>query len=378
METYQDTNRLSGLSISAEPVRPVSAIRKPRYYRARSLVIGVDVGGTHMRAAVLDAHNILSRTSNPTPATAGAAVIIARIIAAIQTVMAMAEVNLDNISAICVGVPGLVNSRTGVVFYAPNLCGWNNIPLRDELSQSLHVPIVVTNDASLAALAEHHYGAGIGINDIIYLTVSTGIGSGIIINGDIFEGVSGTAGQIGHMYINRCPDAPRDGAGHVGCLEALASGTAIARDANMLVASGRGQCIVRTQRTLDAQNPLYAEQASISAYKQRNKQLTHVTARAVIESARLGDSEAMAIIGAAAQALGIACTNLVHCFNPAMIVIGGGVSKAGPLLFDPIRETLKARAFERPAQDVQVVPALLGDDAGLIGAAAWVKYKLSA
>ena len=245
-------------------------------------------------------------------------------------------------------------------------------PVRDELAKFFTVPVYVGHDASVAALAEFRYGAGRDIDDMIYMTVSTGIGGGILIDGMIVEGVIGTAGEIGHTIIDLRPDAPRCGSGHIGCLEALASGTALARDVNALVAAGTGQGILAVHRELIATEE-HGEHRTSEVDAIMGEQLR---ARDVVEAAHRGDNEAQALLHAAAVAIGIGCVNLVHSLNPAMIVLGGGVAHAADdLLLVPLQETMRARGFARPVEATQVVPALLGNDVGLIGAAAYVDYR---
>ncbi len=351
------------IETEALPLRQMSA----------PLVIGVDLGGTQTRAAVVRDGAIVARVSHSTPAAEGPAAVIAGIIAAIHEVMEQAEIGLSDIRGIGLGAPGPLDSRTGVVFEPPNLHGWHDVPLGDELRRSFAVRVAIGNDANLAGLAEYRYGAGRGTSDMIFMTVSTGIGGGIIIDGKIVEGVTGTAGEVGHMVIDMRPDAPRDNLGHIGCLEALASGTAIARDANALIASGRGQGIMAAHRELAARDPAAERLATSEALPGTG--ITEVSARDVSEAAKRGDAEAVALMRGAAVAIGVGCANLVNIFNPEAIIIGGGVSKAGDLLFEPVREAMRQRAFARPANAVRITPAQLGDDMGLIGAAAFVDYQ---
>ncbi|HKD77261.1 MAG TPA: ROK family protein [Ktedonobacterales bacterium] len=336
-------------------------------------VVGVDLGGTQTRAALIRGDEIVVRTSRPTPAHDGPAAVIAGIVAAIHEALEMSEIALQDIRGIGLGAPGPTNSRTGVVYDTPNMAGWKDVPLRDELAKAFpSLPVYVGHDASVAALAEFRYGAGRNVRDMIYMTVSTGIGGGIIAGDVIVEGAIGTAGEIGHVIIDLRPDAPRCGSGHIGCIEALASGTALARDANALVASGHGQGILIVHRELIAQEE-HGERRTTEVDAIQGEQLR---ARDVVEAAHRGDPEASELLHTAAVDIGITCVNLIHTLNPEMIVFGGGVAHAaGDLLFTPVRETLRARAFMRPAEAVQIVPTQLGNDVGLIGAAAFVEYQ---
>ena len=336
-------------------------------------VIGVDLGGTQTRAAVVREHEIIARVSQPTPAHDGPAAVIAGIVATIHAVLEMAEISITSIRGIGIGAPGPLNPHTGVVYEAPNLHGWHNVPLRDEVAKSFTVPIYLGHDATVAALAEYRYGAGREATDMVYMTVSTGIGGGIIIGGTIVEGEIGTAGEIGHIIIDLRRDAPRCGSGHIGCLEAIASGTALARDANALIAAGQGQGILAIHRELIATEAHGEQRTTAEAEAALANPLR---ARDVVEAAHRGDVEAQTMLADAATAIGIGCVNLVHSLNPAVIVIGGGVAHAADdLLFVPVRQTLTERAFARPAAATQIVAAQLGNDVGLIGAAAFVDYQ---
>jgi glucokinase len=207
----------------------------------------------------------------------------------------------------------------------------------------------VENDANAAALGEAWVGAGRGVRDLVYITVSTGIGGGLILGGRLYRGANGTAGEIGHTIID--PEGPRCHCGNRGCLEVLASGTAIAAEAREGVARG--------------------ERTSLQRLAGRPESLT---AAEVAEAARRGDAFAAGIYRRAGSRIGLVLSNLLTLVNPALIVIGGGVSKTGDLLFGPIREVLAARRYPAPALGARVVPAGLGDDAGIIGAAALVYH----
>lgn len=333
---------------------------------AAPMLVGVDLGGTHTRAAVVrDNADIVARVRVPTPAAEGPAAVISTIAATVREALEMAEIGIADVRGIGISAPGPLNPRTGVVYQAPNLHDWFDVPLGEEVARIFPVPVFVGHDATLAGYAEYRFGAGQGANEMIYMTVSTGIGGGLITQGLIVDGVIGTAGEIGHMYLDMRPDAPVCGAGHHGCLEALASGTALARDASALVAAGRGLGIVAAHQ---------ARLAELEADAHEEQQ--HMAARDVVTAAQVGDPEALELIHAAGVAIGYGIVNLIHILNPQRIVIGGGVSNAGELLFAPIHATIRERAFARPAQDLEIVPAQLADDGGLIGSATYVDYQL--
>src|SRR5579885_1299309 len=203
------------------------------------LVIGVDLGGTQIRTAVLQGAILRSRVSlltgeDPTPDR-----IIPRIFQAVEQALEEANTTLNEVSGIGIAAPGPLDNRTGVIFAPPNLPGWDHVPVKDLFQQRFNVPIFVENDANTAALGEYMFGAGRGSKEMVYMTISTGIGGGIISNGKILEGVSGTAAELGHMTIDWRGE--RCNCGNIGCLEAITSGTAIGRRANEMIAIGKGE-----------------------------------------------------------------------------------------------------------------------------------------
>lgn len=312
--------------------------------------IGVDLGGTQIRAILRDAQgNIVSRASTLTQASDGQEQVIARIIETVR--QTMGEISQGAIGGIGIGVPGPVDPWTGVVLQAPNLPGWRDVPIRDIVRSAFGVPVEVGNDANLAALGEHMYGAGVGVANLIYVTISTGIGGGIIADGRLLLGAKGLAGEFGHQTL--VPDGPLCGCGNRGCLEALGSGTAIARMAREAVARGQGQKL------------LELAQGSVEA----------LDARVVASAARAGDAVAQDILRCAATYVGIGLANVVNILNPELIVLGGGVTRMGELLFDPVREVIAQRAMP-VMRAVRIVPAALGGDVVLFGAVALIANAL--
>lgn len=311
------------------------------------LVIGVDLGGTQIRAALIQEGRLLSRVSALTQDEEGQAAVIQRVKAAIHQVAQQAEVPLEQVLGIGIAAPGPLDSRSGVIISPPNLKGWHHVPLRQIIHEEFQMPVALGHDASVAGLGEHFFGAGRGTPDMIYITVSTGIGGGVLRGGKIIEGVSGVAPEPGHMTID--VHGPRCNCGNIGCLEMLASGTAIARQAAEAIAQGQGQGVLEVARALQTQE---------------------VDARVVVAAAQRGDQAASAIMRQAAEYVGVGLVNLIHIFNPALIVIGGGVAQAGPLLFEPMQQIVEQRAMEVQRQAVRIVPAELGKDVGLLGAAA--------
>jgi glucokinase len=337
------------------------------------LLIGVDLGGTQVRAALVQDGKLLSRVGYLTQDEDGFEAVMRRIKEAIRQSAEQAGVPLEQVVGIGIGAPGPLDSRTGILFAPPNLKGWRNVPLRQILYDEFNLPVYLGNDANLAGLGEHIYGAGRGVPDMIYVTVSTGIGGGIIIGGRVLEGVSGTAGEIGHMTIDI--HGPRCNCGNTGCLEVLASGTAIARRAAEAIEEGLGAGMLAVARELTARKNPMVDQAGRSTFSPKAEVASlpaevQVDAATVVEAARRGDTVAAGIMRCAAENVGVGMVNLIHLFNPALIVIGGGVSKAGPLLFEPVERIVRERAMEVPRQAVQIVRAELGENVGLLGAAA--------
>lgn len=313
------------------------------------MYLGVDLGGTKILTALVDAGGrVLARERVVTPSRGPEGVVDA-IVGTVERVCAAAGVPLAAVAGVGVGAPGPMDPHTGVVFEPPNLPGWRDVPLGAMLAARLRARVFVENDANAAAMGERWMGAGRGADDLIYITISTGVGGGLVLRGRLYHGVTGTAGEVGHMVID--PSGPRCACGRTGCLEALASGTAIARAARAAVEGGA--------RTTLAALPAEA-----------------VTAEAVAAAAREGDAVAREVYARAARALGIGIANLVNLLNPALVILGGGVADAGELLFGPVRRIVREEAFERPAAAVRIVPAGLGGLAGVVGAAAVVRDRL--
>jgi glucokinase len=317
-------------------------------------VLAVDLGGTKIIAAVvLPDGKIISRNYCLTMADKGLEAVGDRILYAMDMAIAKAKLKTSDVIGIGIAAAGILDTNRGIVTTSPNLPNWSNVPLRDILADKLGVVTYILNDASAAALGEHRFGAGMGFNNIIYLTVSTGIGGGIIIRDELYSGTDGCAGEVGHMTIEA--GGPQCNCGNFGCLEALASGWAVARAAIKRINNGEKSSVIELV----------------------DGRLENVTAETVAVAARQGDRLAADIVAGAAKYLGIGLANLVNIFNPELIVIGGGLSKMGDMLLKPARKVLKERAFQLPADTVSVVRARLGSNAGIIGAAVHVFAQLA-
>jgi glucokinase len=315
------------------------------------IVFAVDLGGTQIRAAaVSSADRILARTALPTPAQEGPQAIIEAVIEAVGKVID--ESRVDQPLAIGVGAPGPVDPKTGAIFYPPNLPGWGNRSILPPLQQAYPCPIFVGNDANVAALGELRFGSrGSGATDLIYVTVSTGIGGGIISHGRLLTGKRGFAAEIGHQTL--VPDGPLCGCGQHGHLEALASGPAIARMAREAVGQG--------------------ETSSLSASGIDPDEWTSAD---VAQAAADGDALALQVFQRAGAYIGLGLTNLIHILEPEVILIGGGVTQAGDLLFDPIRRTVHDHVMSDIYRTIEILPAELGEDVGLYGAAALAQFGI--
>jgi glucokinase len=312
-------------------------------------VLTVDLGGTKIIAAVvLTDGKIISRDYCPTSAGEGPEIVIDRILFAVNRAIVQAKIKFSEMIGVGIAAAGILDTERGIITTSPNLLHWHNVPLRDIFADRLGIVTYVINDANAAALGEHRFGAGIGFDNIVYLTVSTGIGGGIIVGGELYSGADGCAGEIGHMTVEA--NGPQCHCGNFGCLEALASGWAVAKAAIERINNGEKSYVVELV----------------------DGKIDNITAEIVAAAARRGDQLAADIVAEAAKYFGIGLANLVNIFNPELIVIGGGLSKMGDMLLKPARKVLKERAFQLPAQTVRIVKAHLGSDAGIIGAAAYV------
>lgn len=306
-------------------------------------VAGVDLGGTKIRTALADlSGRVLAEVTVPTEASGGMRHVVERILSTLERVQREAGVDGRRVAALGVGVPGPLDPESGVVYTAPNL-GWQNVPVKSILEEKTGVPVYLENDADLAALGEHAFGAGRGTENMVYVTVSTGIGGGLILNGRLYRGSYGGAGEIGHTVV--LPGGPPCRCGKRGCLEALASGTAIAQRAVGLVESGAGRGI------LDA----------------AGGRPEGVTAGAVAAAAAAGDVEALFLMREAARYLGLGLANVITLLSPSLVVLGGGVMGAGEFFYDEICRQVYT-AVVGPAAKARIVPAALGGRAGVLGA----------
>ena len=307
-------------------------------------VVAIDLGGTQIRAAVVTPDlEVHARRAIRTDDERGVAAVVSRIAHLAAAVRSDAE-NAGLAAPVGIGIssPGPLDPWRGVVIAPPNLAGWRDVPLAAAVEDALDLPAFLERDTNVAVLAEWRYGAARGTRHAVYITVSTGVGGGIVSGGRPVIGPDGTAGEIGHMTIDI--DGPVCACGGRGHLEAIASGTALAKAARALLAGGRGEALAR----LAASEP-------------------DVDAKLLARAADLGDAEAIEALHHAWVAVGAACASLANLLNPEVIVIGGSIARHRPRLFEVAREEVARRAFDVPARRVRIVPAELGDDVSLIG-----------
>jgi glucokinase len=308
-------------------------------------IVGVDVGGTNVVVGTVaeDGSEVLGVVSEPTLSEQGADAVVERIVKLARA--SMAQATGKEISGVGIGSPGPLDTKRGIVLLTPNL-GWVNMPLRDRVARALDLPATLDNDANCAIFGEWWRGAARGVDHVVGLTIGTGIGGGIILGGEIYHGASDVAGELGHMTIEW--NGRRCKCGNYGCLEAYASGPAIAARAIEGIEAG-------AETTL----PEYVR-----------GDLSKLTAQVIYEAAHDGDVYALDVVRETAKILGAGVANIINIFNPQVVVICGGVTLAGEKLFVPLASEVKRRAF-KPAVDVcRILPGALPGTAGVYGAAA--------
>lgn len=299
-------------------------------------IVAVDIGGTSIRAALFERGHSIPLTQKKITTQGEGQSPEARLCALIEQIWPPHE----EITAISIAAPGNVLPENGVIDFASNIPGWTHFPLQQYVQDHFHIPALVGNDANLAAYGEWKYGAGIGHRNLIYITISTGIGSGIIIEEKLVTGVTGGAGELGHITVEE--EGPVCSCGLRGHLEALASGTAIEKYVEQELLSGRPSL-------LSAAHPASALEIEFAAKK--------------------GDALSIEAYRRAGFYLGRAIADLLAVLNPSIVILGGGVSLSGPLIFDPIWESLRAHAISaKYLEGFSIQPAKLGDQAGLLGA----------
>jgi len=315
-----------------------------------NVYLGIDLGGTKIAAAAVDVRTGERQVQLvvPTEAHEGPPAVITRIASLVDRVCDQANLRREHVPAIGVGVPGVIDPSSGTTLLLPNLpSGWRGVPLVAEMQRLTGRPTAIINDARAFTLAEAVFGAGRGMHSVVGMTLGTGIGGGIAIDGRLYLGLDGTAGEIGHMTID--PNGAPCGCGNRGCLETFASGPSITAMGLRAVAQG-----------------MTTQIGELVEYD-----LNKITPEIIMRAADNGDGVAREILQRAGSYLGVGVANLITILSPDRVVIGGGVSRLGEWILGPVHAEILKRCHVTPLNRVQVVPAQLGGEAGVIGAAVW-------
>jgi len=316
--------------------------------------IGIDLGGTNLRAAITDTDTgqIFHQRKCPTLAAEGQEAVIQRIVQLIKELCEESGVSVNGIKGVGIGVPGTPDIDTGVIKFLPNLPGkWLNVPLRAIIEEQVGLPVALINDVRAITLGEWTFGAGRGADTLVCLAIGTGIGGGVVVNGQFHLGMGGTAGEFGHHVVE--VDGLPCGCGGKGCLELYASGPAIA--------------------AMGVKEVMHGHTTRIGELVDHD--LNRIDAEIIARAAKDGDEIAKAILQRAGMYLGIAVGNILGVISPQRVIFGGGVSRAGDLLLTPIVQTVKERVHVIPVARVEFVLAELGINGGLVGAALWAKRR---
>ena len=319
---------------------------------ASNYIVGVDLGGTNIVSLLINGEGkVIGKDTRATLAQEGREKTLSQIVSSVTSVLERGQlqgISSTSIKGVGVGSPGPLDTKKGIIHFAPNLPGWNNVPLVSILGDQLKLPIFLENDANAAALAEWWIGTGKNVDNLVLLTLGTGIGGGIIIGGEVLHGAWDTAAEIGHMIIHEgglvC------GCGKRGCLEAYASATGVIKRTVSLIKAGRKTLL---------------------------RELVHghledITCELVYRAAERKDELSREIVEETARYLGIGIASLVNIINPEMVILSGGMIAAGDLLFKPVRKYAREYALEAAIKGVRIVPAKLGENSGALGAAATV------
>lgn len=319
-----------------------------------SPVLAVDIGGTKIMTALISPQGkMLASNVCPTVVDEGVAAVIERIFSAVDSLLECNKLQPSQLAGISIACAGGIDTEQGmVVTPSPNMPDWADVPLVEKTQKRFQVQSFLLNDASAAALGEHRYGAGRGVNNLVLFTLGTGIGGGVVADGELYLGAVGCAAEIGHMTVD--DSGPRCGCGNRGCLEALASGTAVTRDAVRRIRRGKKTSITDMV----------------------GGDIDKVTAETVATAARNGDILALEVLNRAGYYLGIGMINMVNIFNPDMIILGGGMAELGDLFIGQGRQMVAERAWPISARSVRIVTAQLGNEAGVYGAAAYAFGKV--
>jgi glucokinase-like ROK family protein len=337
-----------GETLSAAP----SGGRRPtlvHFNESAGIILGVDFGRTHFTLLATDLHaHIIARKSGPCDTNLGPDVLLQRLISEIRQLVNEHHLDWDRVVGAGMGIPGPVDATLNMLVRPPRMAGWDMVDVTGILRVALGVPVLLNNDANLGALAEGRYGEAVGASNYVYVKVGTGIGCGLVIDGKIYRGSSGVAGEFGHFTIDK--DGPLCACGNRGCLEAVAGAPQIVR---MALQAGFGQGEATARTLSDDEDP-------------------EVDVADVIQAALSGDMACQAAVGRAAELIGIAMAGLVNLINPSVILLYGSVARADELLLGPIREAIHKRSLLAASRMVRVQTSALGDSAIALGAATMV------
>lgn len=305
---------------------------------AEKYCIGIDLGATNIKLGLVRNDKIIYKYSLPTRNFGHQAFLIEALCKNIAAILSEKGIPRKDVSGVGIGVPGPVDFARGIVRYFPNIKGWKNVPLRKIMRQKVRMPVYIDNDANLMSLAEARLGAAKGEKNVIGLTLGTGVGAGIMINGGIYRGASFAAGEMGHIPLNE--RGPRCNCGGAACLERYIGNRYILQNAKKVFGK-------------------------------------NITLEEVSRLAKAGNKKAARIWDGVAMHLGIGLSGVINFFNPGAVVIGGGVSHAGRLILDKVRRVVRERAMPTHSRAVKILKARLGNDAGMIGAALLVQQEFS-
>ncbi len=306
------------------------------------IFIGIDIGGTDIKGGSVDSKgSIINEKTISTEVEKGVDYVLARISNLVKQLGNSVKQNPD-IAGIGLGIPGQIDSEKGILLNSPNLPAFKNIDVPSKLKSYLDLPIVWDNDANLAALGEFTYGAGKKVSEMMMITLGTGIGSGLILRGEVYHGSKGFGGEFGHLIIN--PQGPKCSCGNLGCVEAYAGTNGIIRTFKEITKAGMKSILKETGDE-------------------------ELTPKHISEAAKKGDKAAAETLKQAGFYLGVGLAGVINLLNLEMIVVGGGIAKAGDLILEPARKAVKEYSLKDPGNIVKIVPAKLGNKAGLIGAA---------
>uniref|UniRef100_A0A7V0Z549 ROK family protein n=1 Tax=candidate division WOR-3 bacterium TaxID=2052148 RepID=A0A7V0Z549_UNCW3 len=299
--------------------------------------LGIDIGGTNIKAGLVHKENVIKRIGLKTKAEDGPDRCLAQIKSIIRS--------FNNISKIGIGIAGIIDSQKGIVRYSPNLKGWYNIKLAEPLKKEFKTTIRILNDVNAILLGEWIYGAGKGYKNIFLFTLGTGVGGAAVCEGKLLFGASGFAGEFGHTVINF--NGPECACGNYGCLERYVGSRHIVEIAKKKIAEKR---------------------SNLKNYKD-------LTPKIIANEAKKGDAVAKEVFEEIGYYIGIGVSNIINLFDPEVVIISGGISRAGKILFEPIRRTIRERVLGLEYRNLKIVPAKLGDDAGILGAAHFADYR---